>query len=776
MPKERSEFYIRTGLQSYINNVRATLEAKIIENAQRNAALDAYNARYPQGSGAPAQPRPTLINGIDGICSLMDQLEALIQLDVQTFGEDGSREPSPAELYSFGQKCSNCLSSMELVSKYNTNSAIVDEDVLSVSLDLSFNIADKISAELKPYTKIKMPVPDQGLTRRQKEEAEELVANSIAFIADKIDERVVNIFQKENSADSIWKEFPNDVILNEFDGEIEDKLQISGSSRELAEYFVKNRARLTNDEMNYLLGRIGSMEYIKRQSELNREDPPAPVFSVNITADKSRFKLDGYQGRYQYQTTGCGCWSCAYSMLLEAYGRGINQQILRAARPDASSADMQDVRQKSVAGIIHDDFYSPFENADICSKIVPNAAMRQVGIESLDPGNISGAIAEFKKYVTEAICEHHSPVALTNGTHFITIVGIDKNRNTMTILNSLGDNEGLEEVKSIDEYLTQNRNITLTYLQSLEFSKEGKCTNIPGQFGNINYKDGKLLNLGDNSDSLNMDGSAFMDVKYSEREIVSDYIYLPDEVPEKYFGLQLPKPETRVLGNAPQIPARPGNSLDSSNLQDDPELRMALGLSKAAAKKEAKISDIRLALCREIEEAHNQLAVIASGIELSLTNPDDPNNLVDDPYEALRYTAATLIARSTLLDVFDRSKDQDIQLGMERLVRDISVVNDVAKSKSFNDFYDQLGNAQIARLIFCDEDKREAVRTEFHNKFVKFMAEHQAVGEKNKTQSPAEKNAPEAGSGRQKEGQAGNKEKDGPVLTGNANRGPVLKQ
>ncbi len=229
----------------------------------------------------------------------------------------------------------------------------------------------------------------------------------------------------------------------------------TGNIKVLKDFRKKNKKDLNKRERLYLDTRIETADKLEKLKDkairkIAWGEPPEiwskePDLTDGFTGF-SNLKLDNQQ------TSDNGCWSCAYSLLLKSRGIFLTQEEIRAFRPDYTEDQLKTIKvsddRKEVMN--SDTFNNVYENADLLMKVCPNTTMSQVVLNPmsevgifLKTGNdekvldddqkrlfkdiyIEQMTAKLKKVIKDAIVNDKSPIAVSNGEHYVTITGINE--------------------------------------------------------------------------------------------------------------------------------------------------------------------------------------------------------------------------------------------------------------------------------------------------------------------------------------------------------------
>ena len=234
----------------------------------------------------------------------------------------------------------------------------------------------------------------------------------------------------------------------------------TGNPEMLKEFAKAHEKELNRREKRYLNYKIKVAEKLDR---LEKDAVDNIAWGDDAGAKKTLdVDLDsGYTGfsklrLNQPQSSDNGCWSCAYSLLLESRGIILSQENIRAFRPDyRKDTPPQDKATKDLGLRLNSDRVNNiFENADLLMKVAPNTTMSQMVLNPVETdgvtvtdtnGNtkflseqqkvlfkdyyISRTVEQLKKVINDAINIDRSPVALNWNDHYVTITGIDENGN-----------------------------------------------------------------------------------------------------------------------------------------------------------------------------------------------------------------------------------------------------------------------------------------------------------------------------------------------------------
>ncbi len=162
-----------------------------------------------------------------------------------------------------------------------------------------------------------------------------------------------------------------------------------------------------------------------------------------------------------YQNTYNGCWSVAYANLMRSRGVNVDQKAIRTYRPGTSHLQNEneiagyenEMGPQEFAHVFNEDEgHDIFESGELVTKLVPNTGLHTrdfgeikaylpvvnevngvkvptIPTKETDEARYNGymkVLNGMKETIREGIEVNKSPVALTNGYHYLTIVGTGK--------------------------------------------------------------------------------------------------------------------------------------------------------------------------------------------------------------------------------------------------------------------------------------------------------------------------------------------------------------
>ena len=324
----------------------------------------------------------------------------------------------------------------------------------------------------------------------------------------------------------------------------------TGDLATLMDFWAKNETKLNENEKKYMQARIKSATEIEALKNKALND----IAEGKVTQGP---ELDGAGGYIGFsglkspgvQTSGNGCWSVAYSMLLKSRGVELDQAQIRGWRPDrtkdADQAPEHDTgafraRNSASAKMNMDAVNSIDEMSDLMMQVLPNTSMTTVTVNPLlvsdllvdgkqlnpksnaDQKDIQiinqnyDAQAELflRNVINKAIKDDHSPVAIMHKGHYMTITGISPDGKTVRCEDSQGSPDKLTKYipvsniinDSLHERVLENGDIIqpggfkLTWLHDLkvpEYDKKQEQSPdiIPGSFKYTHMDDKGNLNI-----------------------------------------------------------------------------------------------------------------------------------------------------------------------------------------------------------------------------------------------------------------------------------------
>lgn len=275
---------------------------------------------------------------------------------------------------------------------------------------------------------------------------------------------------------------------------VPDRILMTGNRRELEAFYAENLDKLNHTDRRYLHARIHTAELVDRLERKALKEiaegklPPQPEIQNTDGYTGINLRLPGFQ------TSGNGCWSCAMSLLLKSRGVEISQEEIRAYRPEYPAGEEKMSENRMQTSNL-DTSSSPYENADLLLKLVPNSGMQNCTIRPLDvelqfrennppqmPENLSPeqqlqwqeeafnrqealniqasefylkqARAYFVEKVRQGLLVDKSPVIVNcGGAHYVTITGISEDGTQLRYEDSYHSCESTTRYRSVDDMI-----------------------------------------------------------------------------------------------------------------------------------------------------------------------------------------------------------------------------------------------------------------------------------------------------------------------------------
>ena len=183
-------------------------------------------------------------------------------------------------------------------------------------------------------------------------------------------------------------------------------------------------------EYHHLQERISVMQYLNQLEEYNNQKKPKSVGPMK----KDKYGRNLLPGIVldREQSSGNGCWSCALSLLLKARGVELPQEIIRRYRPEfleglgPKSPHQTDILNGNVVSEV-------FQFSELVGKVSPNTMVRKMSVGSFDDAATS---ADARNYIIDCLTRRNTPVAICKDNHWVTVVGISDDCNTVYISDS----------------------------------------------------------------------------------------------------------------------------------------------------------------------------------------------------------------------------------------------------------------------------------------------------------------------------------------------------
>jgi hypothetical protein len=225
---------------------------------------------------------------------------------------------------------------------------------------------------------------------------------------------------------AVYQRAGGDIFIENKDGVIPREIMNTSNVEEISDFLT-----VYSDELDHINPLY--VEYLKRQTEsvlkiegmakgLKNGGQPVPV-PVTKRRGGSVITIN----QEEHQTSGNGCWSVAYSNLLQSQGIKLSQQEIRAYRQTKDPVAAGKLTEAEAEILFNDKVANPFEKRDILHTLLPGKAMQEVVFSFTEEGDRRTQLKRtedfLKKHIKEALDVNHSPVALLVGGHYQTIVG-----------------------------------------------------------------------------------------------------------------------------------------------------------------------------------------------------------------------------------------------------------------------------------------------------------------------------------------------------------------
>ena len=266
-------------------------------------------------------------------------------------------------------------------------------------------------------------------------------------------------------------------LINEYPGQnttLPQYILATGDTALLEEYYANNSATLSDADRAHLEHRINSCRKIdmisesKHQSIENNvpeQEPPEAVLRQDGARVLPNIHLD------RNQNARNGCWSCALHLMLQGRGVDLEQEEIRAYRPERTQAQGSLTADEPGGTMLHghvtqqntDTTVSPMDNPDLVTRVLPNTSVEEIHIDGIPLAMVgkydqaSGAFMELKSdekakfedvyrqssekllrdAVKKGLFTERSPVAFSRAGHFVTIIGYNETTDEVIIKDSL---------------------------------------------------------------------------------------------------------------------------------------------------------------------------------------------------------------------------------------------------------------------------------------------------------------------------------------------------
>lgn len=241
---------------------------------------------------------------------------------------------------------------------------------------------------------------------------------------------------------------------------------------------------ISKKDRDHLEQRIKNNESLERMIREKRRVPkPKPP-----VVDGNKILLDEIH-QDMCQTTRNGCWSVSFQLLLQSRGIYLTQEEIRAYREDLTKEEYDNMKDSSQVGDADYQFNNDVtsnlsERAGLLMELCPNTMMKSVALSSfsINPEGATYVNSPARKetirnIITEALTRDHSPVSVTDGSHFTTIVGISGDKVFYKDSRMSGEAPDKTYEKTLDDF-AKTGNLQFYWLHEATINKEGKCQEL----------------------------------------------------------------------------------------------------------------------------------------------------------------------------------------------------------------------------------------------------------------------------------------------------------
>lgn len=286
----------------------------------------------------------------------------------------------------------------------------------------------------------------------------------------------------------------------------------TGNATLLSDYMNDPDSPLTYEQKRYLGQVLQSTSIAGTQQKLGNVSMDIGRRPLETTEPQIGVALDGTEKvilrdvhQKDYQTSRNGCWSCFFQVLASSRGLDITQEQIRNYRPNISKAEAEEAIEETDKAYNADTFNNAIDMGDSILSFLPNTMLselsvtayneliaKETGLSAEEYAN--AAMQKIKKALIHALKDEKSPVGITNGKHFLTIVGIDGNK----ILYKNSQEETADQAsadvtheKTIQELfgdvlqgkIRDRKGLDFTYASEIKLSKDGKTLfGVPSDF------------------------------------------------------------------------------------------------------------------------------------------------------------------------------------------------------------------------------------------------------------------------------------------------------
>ena len=238
------------------------------------------------------------------------------------------------------------------------------------------------------------------------------------------------------------------------------------------ESYLQNTPNISMRGKAILIKRLRALDKIElnnqtAQARENGQEPFNNRPKLTVSNNGNRFVLD--VDMTEPQSSGFGCWSCSGKMLLKGRGvHNVTQEDIRAFRPKYPTNQLMGPKFQTNVTIDRafnsDNMQNVMDMGDALINFAPDSMLRTLDILRMKEAELTigrqftpqekeaykrNAINLIKKTIRKAIMVDKSPVTITNGGHYITILGMDGD--DILFKSSTGDNVNVRYKKPLNQ-------------------------------------------------------------------------------------------------------------------------------------------------------------------------------------------------------------------------------------------------------------------------------------------------------------------------------------
>ncbi|WP_026496009.1 hypothetical protein [Butyrivibrio sp. WCD3002] len=299
------------------------------------------------------------------------------------------------------------------------------------------------------------------------------------------------------------------------DNKIPANIENTSDIEQIEKYMKRNSLLLTDQEKAHLQAHINSAIRAENINDIaennfnNLEDYYKVGKPTVIVTGEEGAELDIHQEGFQ--SSGNGCWSVAGAMMVNSRGgqRLVKQEDIRNYRPKLAEGEVFDKNGMLDSAYNEDRGKNIMDMGDSILEYAPNTMLRQLDIapysdiaekKGISPDEyIENATNAIKKQLLYSIKVDRSPVAFLNGSHYITITGIDGNiikykDSSENKAKRLGVNADHTYVMSIDELIGDKLTgpaakcapLQFTWMSDIKLNKDLKQIHgVPSKYATV---------------------------------------------------------------------------------------------------------------------------------------------------------------------------------------------------------------------------------------------------------------------------------------------------